>query len=183
MEHKKLGDKTLFLFVLKRSGFFFLSLIVLFAVIGLWGILPESLQRYVALANFLFVVFVLIVAAATFGIASLEYRNYTISVLEKNVKITRGILNRVEIGIPYRRVKRVDIIRTLMCQLLGVSNILITTLGDDDETSHDDEVLLPYIAKPLAEKIQHEILQHAQVEQIAMAHPGASPEETASRQG
>lgn len=176
MEHKNLGDKTLLLFMLKRSGFFLFSCIIIFLVISFSGMLPDAFSRYVNFADFGLVVFLVITAGVTALTAYLEYRNYTVSVLEKNVKLTRGILNRFEVGIPYRHIKRVDIIRTIACQMLGVSNIIITTTGDDDEDVHGDKIILPYIVKSLAEQIQQEILQHAQVEQMRMVTVSPPPE-------
>lgn len=179
MEHKNLGDKTLLLFTLKRSGFLLFSCIIVFLLISFSGMLPESLSVYANFADFGLILFLVLTAGITALAAYLEYRNYTISVLEKNVRLTRGILNRFEIGIPYRRIKRVDIIRTIACRVLGVSNIVITTTGDDDHDVSNDKIILPYITKPLAEKIQHEILQHAQVEQMRMVtvNGGGTPPE------
>ena len=39
-------------------------------------------------------------------------------------------------------------------------------MGDEEQDADKDEIIIPYVEKHLAEKIQHEILQHAQVEQI-----------------
>lgn len=176
MGPNNLGERTLLLFVLKRSGFFLLSCIIVFLIISFSGMLPDAFSRYTNFANFGLVIFLLITAGVTTLTAYLEYRNYTISILEKNIKLTRGILNRFEIGIPYRRIKRIDIIRTIACQMLGVSNIIITTTGDDDEDTHDNKIILPYLAKSLAERIQHEILQHSQVEQMRMVTVSPPPE-------
>jgi hypothetical protein len=52
MEHKNLGDKTLLLFMLKRSGFFLFSCIIIFLVISFSGMLPDAFSRYVNFADF-----------------------------------------------------------------------------------------------------------------------------------
>lgn len=181
MEHKNLGDKTLMLFIIKRSEFVLIAMIIVAIIIGFSGLLPETLARYVNFTDFFLILFLVLAAAATVGIAYLEYHNYSISVLEKNVKITRGILNRFEIGVPYRRIKRVDIIRTIVCRVLGVSNIVITTVGDEHTEKGSDEIVLPYLEKNLAGKIQHEILGHAQVEQMRMVTAVQAAPETAEK--
>lgn len=158
--------------MMRRSGFLLSIIAFVFLVLLASGLVPEEYVSYAESADFFGIITVILVGGVTAGIALMEYHNYSISILEKNIKITRGILSRFEIGVPYRRIKQVDIVRTLTCRIFGISNIIITTVGDEDTSHTHDKIGLPYLEKHLAEKIQHEILQHAQVEQMRMVeHP------------
>ncbi len=173
--HKNLGNKTLGFLIAKRSGIALAVIAAAALVVAFTNVVPEQYRSYADLTDFIVIVAALLVAGGTAGVAFIEYHNYSISILEKSVKITKGILNRYETGVPYRRIKQVDIIRTLVCRIFGVSNIIITTVGDEDASHTHDQISLPYLEKGLAEKIQHEILQHAQVEQMRMVStPGAT---------
>src|SRR3989344_1004963 len=169
MEHKTLGNKTLGFLIVKRSGFMLAMIFAAILILLFTEIVPAEYRAYAELTDFFAVIAALLAIGGTAGVAFLEYHNYSITILEKNIRITKGILNRYETGIPYRRVKQVDIIRTIVCRFFGISNIIITTVGEEDSTHHSNEkISLPYLEKHLAEKIQHEILQHAQVEQMRM---------------
>ena len=166
VEHKKMGNKTLFFFVLKRSKFLFAVIFIFLAILALSPIIPADVKHYAQMIDFWLSISIIVIAAGTFGLGYLEYHNLTVSIYVKTIKITKGVLTRHEIGVPFRRIKRIDIIRTLTCRFFGISNIVITTMGDEEQDADKDEITIPYIEKHLAEKIQHEILQHAQVEQI-----------------
>ncbi len=174
MEHANLGQKTFLFFIARRSGFALAWFIALIAVVAFLDALPPSLQAYGNLLVFIGIVLFLLIAASTVGVALLEYRNFTISIYERNIKITRGILNRHEIGIPYKTIDRVDIIRTVVCQIFGVSNILIHIVPDDNPATKEEVFVLPFIEKGLAANIQKEIIEHSQVEHIKEINPAVS---------
>ena len=106
-------------------------------------------------------------------VAWLEYIHYGIFIDEKNLKIKKGLIAEEDTGVPYRRIKDVKIERSLLDQILGMSDIVVTILGSDEsriqkpvEDDEDDVIFLPAIEKETALHIQDMILKKAQVEQI-----------------
>lgn len=176
MEHKNLGTKTLGFLIVKRSGPALLAIVFTIFMIFVFGIAPEEYRSYAGTAVFFTIIATILISGAMVGVALLEYHNYSITILEKSMKITKGILSRYESGVPYRRIRQVDIVRTPVCRLFGISNIIITLVGDEDIADDANEKIpLPYLEKKLAERLQHEILQHAQVEQMRIvSHPEAT---------
>jgi uncharacterized membrane protein YdbT with pleckstrin-like domain len=90
----------------------------------------------------------------------LQYRNYTFTLDEFDIKMRRGIFSKKEISISYRQIQAVDIIRSVSYRLFGVSRLVMITAGDDDpgENEEADTVLDP-IDKSIAEDIR-ELLEH-----------------------
>lgn len=166
MEHNELGKKTFFFLIIKRSGFALACAVMLIASIAFLDVLPGKAQAYGDIIVFFGIVFVLVSIAATFGIAVLEYRNFTVAIYDRNIKITHGILNRHEVGIPYKTIERVDLMRTLINQIFGVSDIRIHIVQDDNPSTKEEVFTIPFVEKKLAESIQKEIIEHSQVEHI-----------------
>lgn len=165
MEHGKFGKKTFIFYILRRSGFFFVCTIIFFGLFFVTDLIPGSLQTYLRLIDFIFILFLLVIAASTIGLSYLEYHNFTVAILERNIKITRGIINRHEVGIPYKAIDRVDIVRTLLYQLFGLSD-LVVHVASTDTKGNEESVTLPFLEKDIAEQIQQEILKRSQVEHI-----------------
>lgn len=164
MEYENFGKKTFIFFVLRRSGPFFGCLVIFLTLLALNNAIPYSIQSYVQIVDFFFVIGILALAVGTIGISFLEYHNFTISIYDRNVKITKGIINRYEIGVPHRAVDRVDITRSLISRFFGMSDIVIYVSSDDDQKTPNQKIVLPFIEKNLAAKIQQEILHHSQAQ-------------------
>jgi uncharacterized membrane protein YdbT with pleckstrin-like domain len=165
MEHGNFGKKTFIFFVLRRSGFFFLCILIFLGLFLITDVIPGAIQSYLRLIDFLFILFLILTLGITVGIGYLEYHNFTISVLDRNIKITRGIINRHEVGIPYKAIDRVDIVRTLIYQIFGISD-LVVHVASNDAKGGEETVALSFLEKGLAEEIQREILKRSQVEHI-----------------
>lgn len=166
-----LGTKTLVMMVLKRSAVFLLFLPILFVGVFFLGYVPESLLNVTANAMLIYVAFLIIAALLALALGWLEYARYWIFVDDRDVKIARGLIATEQIGIPYRRIQDVKIKRSLVDQLFGVSNVVITMLGPgENEPSafgqEEDEIILPALDKKIALEIQDIVLKKAQVEQV-----------------
>jgi uncharacterized membrane protein YdbT with pleckstrin-like domain len=176
--YQKLGGKTLMIFVLQRIQ---ASLVLLVVSIILFAVKGQSFLAQVPIPNFgyyiylaalacfiLFVIFFLL----SFLIAWLIYINYKFSLGENSLKIKRGILTKEEVAIPYRQIQDVDIARDLSFQMLGLSRIVILTAGHEDDPksvtseSGESEGFLPALDKDLAEWLQTQLLQRANVQKI-----------------
>ena len=95
------------------------------------------------------------------------YVRYSITLTTDDLKITRGLINEEEIGIPYRRIKDARIECDVADQILGTSDVVIN-LSDTDGASAGDKsvIVLPAIDKDIASHIQSEIVRRAEIEEI-----------------
>jgi putative membrane protein len=123
----------------------------------------DTLIPWGLLATFLIFVITLL-------IAWLQYIMFQFRLDADIFKIKRGILTKSETAIPYRRIESVDIRRTLIHQLFGVSRITIETTIDSESTSDNksnasDEVF-PVIDHVLAQNIQEELTKRANVQKM-----------------
>lgn len=165
-----LGGKTLFILILKRSPIFFLLfLIFIIAFFGL-GYVPNLYLDTAINVVMGILLLTLLVLALVMGIGWLEYYRYWIFIDDKDLKLARGLITTEQIGIPYRRIQDVKIKRTLLDQLLGMSEIIITVLDADPNESfkNDPNIILPALDQNIASEIQSIILKRAQVEEISV---------------
>ncbi len=107
-------------------------------------------------------------------IAWLDYRNYRFILDEFGLKISRGILSKEQTAIPYRQIQNVDIERSLLERLLGVSRLVIITAGHDDSSNNKDitEGVLPILDKQRAVEIQEALLKRSSVQEVTEAKTG-----------
>jgi uncharacterized membrane protein YdbT with pleckstrin-like domain len=98
----------------------------------------------------------------------MEYRTYKYCLGENSLKIKRGLFTKEEVAIPYRQIQDVDIRRDLYFQMMGLSRIIILTAGQEDETPDDSESegILPALDKNLAEWMQAQLLERANVQKV-----------------
>lgn len=171
-EYQPLGNKTLFMMILAESFVLLTMILVLIVVTVLLNYvnLPQKYAGIVAEIISLYEMVLLIVFGATLFMGWLRYYRYGIFLYEKSFKITSGFISIKETGIPYRRIQDITIERSLVDQLLGMSNIVITVLGLDEReavgSDESDRVILPSLNREIASEIQDTILRRAQVEQI-----------------
>ena len=164
--YKPLGPKTLFMMILKRS----LIILVLFAGLIIYqsflSYLPDTYSRIAINLFSEYIVLCIIIVVAVFFLGWLEYFRYGIFLDEKNIKISRGLFSTEQIGIPYRRIQDMRISRSLVDQFIGISNIIISIVAEEDEKTSPDSIILPSLDKKIAEELHDIVLKRAQVEQI-----------------
>jgi uncharacterized membrane protein YdbT with pleckstrin-like domain len=165
-----LGQKTLFMFVFKKSLYFF-SLFP-FLLIGILALayVPYNYLQLTLMIILWYIGFLLLVFILMFLIGWLQYFRYAIYVDDQDLKLQRGFIAVEEIGIPYRHIKDLKIERSLLDQIFGVSDIIVTVLGEEAKKTEDQEIeiTLPSIEKSIALQIQNSVLKRAQVEQVHM---------------
>jgi uncharacterized membrane protein YdbT with pleckstrin-like domain len=113
-----------------------------------------------AVVNVILAVFIVSLAVLLLGIviARLEYRNYTYTFEEFDLRMRHGILSRAITSIPYRQIQDVDIDRSLSMQLMGLSKLTIITAGHEEAAEHEKvEVVLEPLQKEVAEDIRQMI--------------------------
>lgn len=167
--YDRLGGKTLFMLVFNKSLLAFFLFVLLAVALVFFPRIPARYIPIVIKFIFLYLGFFLLVVAGTFGAGWLEYIHYSIIIDEKNLKIKKGFIAEETTGIPYRRITDVKIERSLVNQIFGVSDIIISTMGEEEQQSasqEESETFLPAIEEKIALHIQDLILKKAQVEQI-----------------
>ncbi len=176
VEYKYLGNTTFLLLTIKRLGAFFAYVLIVILLSLLSYLIPTLHTGYVnGIIGIAFLIG-LIILAIIIVVGWLEYTHYVITLNEQGIKVKHGILSEEEIGIPYRRVKEVRIKRSPIDQVIGVSSVIITILGEDngEPLSKESVFFLPALTKDVAEKIQEEILARAQVDEISVNGSGRS---------
>lgn len=111
-----------------------------------------------------------VASVITILIAWLEYAAFQFCMETDIFKIKRGVFTKSETAIPYRRIESVDIKRTLIHQLFGVSRITIETTIDSQATSdnkgNENDEVFPVIDQILAQNIQEELTRRANVQKM-----------------
>ena len=167
-QYSPLGGKTLLVLILKRSVMLFLLIIALAGIIAAWPFIPNNYAGYAGLAIIIIVVILVIIAFFVFFIGWLEYSRYKIFIDQESIKINRGIIREEQIGVPFRRIKEAAIERSMADQLIGISNLVLTVLGEEEGNnfSKESKITLPALDKNIAATIQDLILKRAEVEEM-----------------
>jgi uncharacterized membrane protein YdbT with pleckstrin-like domain len=179
--YQKLGPKTLMIFVLQRmmGPLILLVLSIILFIVRYTGLLAQipnpDLPQYVNLFAWACLGLAILSFFVAFIISRLVYMNYKFALGENALKIKRGIFDQEEVAIPYRQIQDVDLVRPLIFRILKVSQIVILTAGHEDlqKTSDDEgrergqsEGVLPILDKDLAEWMQAQLLDHANVQKV-----------------
>lgn len=155
-----------------------LVLLLPFLFFGLFMLDRVPLDYLDVAVNILFayVAFLVVAFIVTILVGWLEYYRYSISISEKNLNVARGLIATEQIGIPYRRIQDIRIKRSMVEQIFGVSEVVISIVGSDgDDSTQHDTIILPALAKEVALEIHANILKRAQVEQISMQGGSVPP--------
>lgn len=168
--HKKhsLGHRAFFIFLASRLKI----PILLFAVsFGIWyserWMTGVNLDWTAYAAQLAFVVsgayFLLI-----FCLTYVEYRVYTYTFTEEAFLMTSGLAVRNEVAALYHQIQNVNISRSPLDRLIGVSQIVIFMTGTDREMGHN-KIVLPAVGKKKAKLVQKELLIRARKEHSPVA--------------
>lgn len=193
VKYQRLGKKTFLLFILEKSRFFFLFLIIaiIFLLVATFAGKPLSLFYSKTISSFLkssysinFTYIFKLISTGSFIISLmvlligvliswLLYINYVFFLDEDALKIKRGILNKEEISIPYQRIQNINIDRSIPYRILKLSRLIILTAGHEDEDvgepEKESEGILPALDYKIAIKIQEELLKRSSVEKVVIA--------------
>ena len=92
---------------------------------------------------------------------------------DDSFKIKRGIFSKTEDAIPYRQIQNVDIERSLIFQMLGLSRVVILTAGHEDQApkgTDEAEGIIPAVDQKLAEWLQSELLKKADIQKVVQTN-------------
>lgn len=71
-------------------------------------------------------------------ITFLQYRFFTFQLAEFDLRMKKGVFSIQEISIPYRQIQNVDITRSILYRLFGVSRLVVISAGHEDPTEKDE---------------------------------------------
>lgn len=174
-----LGRKTLWIFVLQRIH---PSIILLLLAMGAFAaqgdpavvkLLGPRFAPYASEIAWWTLAAFLVVFGLTYFFSWLTYVNYKFLIGEDSLRISRGILAKEEIAIPYRQIQDVDIERSLYYRMMGLSKLVILTAGREDEKGggNESEGILPAMDRNLAEWMQQELLRRTEVQRVVEVNP------------
>ncbi len=155
-----LGHRAYFLFLAKRIKFS----IFLFALTALlWKYPPPASGEYAIWVQFS-IQLLLLISIGFFALVVirtfLEYRRYTYRFTEEGFMVNQGYFIRNEMAAVYHQIQAVNIKRTPLDRMIGVSQLIIFLAGPEQE-SHHTKILLPGVGKARAKLIQQELLARA----------------------
>ncbi len=90
----------------------------------------------------------------------LEYRHYTYTFTDEAFIMTFGYFISNEIAGLYHQIQNVNIKRSPLDRLMGVSQVVILMIGTERET-HKANIILPGVGKGKAKLVQKELLVRA----------------------
>jgi uncharacterized membrane protein YdbT with pleckstrin-like domain len=155
-----LGQRAFILFLCQR-----ITIVLIFVAIsfGVWYAAPWLPADYafwgVYISHLLFAitgaVFVLV-----FLRTYLEYRYYTYLFTDDAFIMTYGYMVRNEIATLYHQIQNVNIQRSILDRMIGVSQIIILMTGSDRD-AHRNQIVLPAVGDRKARLVQSELLRRA----------------------
>lgn len=176
-KYQKLGARTLVYDIVRKSKIalvFLLATLALVLVKNYSGSSSSGSAATNVIDPLIYwaLVATLAVFVVTILVAWVEYEMFRFRLDPDIFKIKRGVFTKIETAIPYRRIESVDIRRTLIHQLFGVSRIAIETTIDSEATgdskSNADDEVFPVIDHTLAQNIQEELTKRANVQKMRM---------------
>lgn len=167
IHYKRMGNKTLFLFILSRSGPLLAVLFIGIIISAIQHYLPREVIDIINLAlEPLFAIWLLLFVIICV-ISFLEYTKYSVLLAPTNFRVRRGVFTIHEIGSPYRRIQDIKVSRTIIDQLWGISTVIINIIGEEQDiiTSADRTIItLPFLDKTVARDIHTIMLARSGVE-------------------
>ncbi len=158
----RLGHRAFTMFLMRRLKFFIFIVAFTFAAWYAERWLPAQPATYMIWGHYivqLLAVLTLAYFAFLFLETYLEYRYYTYLFTEEAFMMTSGYMMRAEVAALYHQIQNVNILRSPLDRMIGVSRIVILMTGD--KTSPQNQIILPGVGKKKAKLVQRELLIRA----------------------
>lgn len=161
-DHRKhsLGHRAFILFLSRR-----IKLVILFFALTAAAWYGERWIPTEQLYLSDYVVKIMLLLSVTYFLVILfytymEYRFYTYMFTEEAFIMTKGYVVRNELAALYHQIQNVNIQRTPLDRVTGVSQIVIFMTGAEKDSTHN-KILLPGVGKTKAKLVQKELLMRA----------------------
>ena len=173
-KYYELGPRTFWLLIFQRSIIalvlllFAAMVIIAPAFTGLNSRIAPALNQ--VLNSVVVGAVLLAILAEIIGIivTKLEYGVSRIMLDEASLRIVRGILNKDEVVLPYRRIQSVEIDQNILQRILGVGHMAISSTTDLDQPgavkSEADDQVVPLMDYELARAVAGMLTSRAEVE-------------------
>lgn len=155
----RLGHRAFTLFFLRKTKFliFFVALSAAASYAERW--MPPVYAPWgdyaVKMLGLLCVAYFVLLFTETY----LEYRYFTYLFTDEAFMMTSGYLMRTEMAALYHQIQNVNILRSPLDRLIGVSRIVIYMTGD--RAAPQNQIVLPGVGKTKAKYVQKELLTRA----------------------
>ncbi len=111
--------------------------------------------------------FAIVFLIASYIKARLVYKNYLYEFSDIGLKIESGVLNKKYVTIPYERIQNIDIYRSLISRVLGLSGLYVQTGGMNTISAGGSfasraEGVLPGLDLLVANEVRDELLKKAE---------------------
>jgi len=161
-DHKKqpLGKRAFFLFFLKRTKFLWIFGALAF---GAWYAERWIAEPYLAWESYVAEILAIIVLGIFLMILMrtfLEYHYYTYTFADHAFVVTQGYIVRDEVATLYHQIQNVNIKRSPLDRLAGVSQVIILMSGGGHERQ-SNHIVIPALGKRKASMVQQELLARA----------------------
>jgi membrane protein YdbS with pleckstrin-like domain len=160
--HKKhsLGRRAYLLFLSKR-----LKLVILFFVLAVAAWYSERWSPAYYLPFVQYGVELLALFSALYFLAILlwtwlEYHFYTYTFTDEAFIMTYGYIERNELAALYHQIQNVNIQRSPLDRMAGVSKVIILMTGAQHDPAHN-KIILPAVGRKKAKLVQQELLTRA----------------------
>lgn len=142
----KLHPKAVWLFFFR---FFIIGIVILAASLLYISQLIKgvSFQKWFLMALIIYLFF-------SYIWARLAYQNWGYELIEKKIKIEKGVVFKKYVTIPYGRIQNVDIYRGISDRILGLSTLAVQTAGAGTGTT---EGKLPGLGTETAEELREKL--------------------------
>jgi uncharacterized membrane protein YdbT with pleckstrin-like domain len=85
----------------------------------------------------------------------IQFQNHTFTLEEFGLKMQEGIINKTEVSIPYRQIQDINLMRSWLHRLFGVSRLIMITAGNEEAGTHEEaDTIFDPIDANLAEELR-----------------------------
>lgn len=150
------------LFFFRYMKYFGLPILALAGLTVLLWFIPDAVDIEIAnrgaMTAFLAYV-LLILLIGTFAVAWIVSRSYKFELKDDAFQKEYGILFKHYVSIPYEQIQNVDITRSVIDRLLGLSNLMIQTAGSEKVAAEGE---LPGLSRAEATRLCAELVRRAE---------------------
>jgi uncharacterized membrane protein YdbT with pleckstrin-like domain len=102
----------------------------------------------------------------------MEYHFYTYMFTDEAFIVTSGYVMRNEVAALHHQIQNVNIRRSPLDRIIGVSQIVIFMVGSEKDATHN-QIVLPAVGKRKAKLVQKELLVRARRHIVPQSYPAA----------
>ena len=131
------------------------------------GATGHSVSSFISMIAVVILLIAVILFILGYIIARLQYNNYTFTIEEYDLRLKKGIFDIKEVSVPYRQIRGVDVVQTLMYRFFGVCRLVLTTTGAGDKKDGvDDDTVFDPIDTALAEEVRDTLQKRVGIQVI-----------------